>query len=102
MPFYKINGMAVHMRGTKLPPACRARVGKAGLDAAFECVTCLAPSSYLCDWPTEGRKTCDMPLCEAHSGQVGPNRNYCPAHLQEHREHRDHRQPGLFTSLVKS
>lgn len=100
MPFYRTNGMNVHMRGTRLPPACAARVGFHS--QAGEYSACMAPSAYLCDWPTEGRKTCDMPLCEAHSGQVGSNKNYCPDHLQEHREHRDHRQPGLFTSLVAS
>lgn len=101
MPFYKINGMQVHMRGTKLPPACRARVrvGKAGLDAAFECVLCLAPSSFLCDFPIDNKKSCDMPLCQAHAGQVGPNKNHCPEHLLQSRTSR---QPGLFTSLVNT
>lgn len=92
------------MKGTKLTPGCvaRIRVGKAGLDAAFQCQTCLVPSAFLCDWPVtaaSGKKgTCDAPLCNAHSGQVGPNKNYCPAHLQESQQG----QPGLFTHLVES
>lgn len=100
MPYYQINGMSVHMRGTKLPPPCAAQVVlKGGLDAAFTCTWCRAPSSYLCDWPTATGKDCDTPLCEAHAGHVGPNRNYCPEHLLLHR---NPAQMGLFTGLVQT
>ena len=99
MPFYRFPIGMVHMRGAKLPPPCAAkiRVGKAGLDAAFQCVYCMAMSAYLCDWKVADKKTCDLALCEAHSGQVGPNKNYCPEHLQLHRQQQG---PGLFTNLA--
>lgn len=102
MPFYRINDTVVHMRGTKLPPACVAKVKalKTGLDGAFQCHTCLAPSGFLCDWPSTTARgkpgTCDAALCHVHSGQVGENKNYCPEHLQLHREQQG---PGLFTHL---
>ena len=104
MPFYRFPTGMVRVRGTKLPPPCSAKiqVGKAGLDAAFKCVYCLAMSSFLCDWPVtaaSGKKgTCDEPLCAAHSGQVGPNKNYCPEHLDLRREQQ---VPGLFINPVE-
>ena len=105
MPFYRFPTGKVHVRGTKMPPPCDAkiRVGKAGLDAAFQCVRCMAMSEFLCDWPVTNARgksgTCDAALCNAHSGEVGPNKNYCPEHLQLHRQQQG---PGLFTHLVES
>lgn len=94
MPFYKINGMSVHIRGSKkLPPGCRAGVGIESVAA------CLAPSGYQCDWDIGSGKTCDRHLCAAHAHQVAKNRHYCPAHFQEHTA--SQRQTALFTELVQ-
>lgn len=93
MPFYRTAMGVVHMRGTKLPPPCGAVLLVAG-----QRQRCLAFAPNLCDGPGEGRKTCDRPLCEAHSNRIGPNRHLCPAC---HLKHRDaDPQRGLFTSLV--
>jgi hypothetical protein len=103
MPWYRINGMTVHMRGTNLPPGCQVIVGMHTGTA-----NCLVPSGFQCDWPTpentsRGRgykPTCDSHLCQAHAHQVGANKHYCPAHFREHAD--SQAQPGLFTSLVQA
>ena len=97
MPWYRINGMPVHMRGTKLPPACTAQVGISALHA--EATYCPLMSAYLCDGPGEAGRTCDKPLCEAHATQIGKNKHLCPDCRSAHA------RPGqgsLFTSLVQS
>jgi hypothetical protein len=75
MPFYRMPFGFVHMKGTKLPAPCRAKVWIDGKEQL-----CAAMSGFLCDWPDGGGRTCDAPLCEAHAYQVGTNRHYCPAH----------------------
>lgn len=95
MPSYRINGMEVHMRGSKLPPPCAAMIW-IGLDRRF----CRAMSAFLCDFPDGGGHTCDRALCEAHAREVGPDRHYCPEHLVEHLAPAK-AQAGLFTSLIK-
>lgn len=99
MPFYRINGMAVHVRGSKkLPPGCGAMVGVQTSDGAAMQL-CLAPGGFQCDWDIGKGRTCDRHVCEAHANQVGKNKHYCPDH---HRELLDGQaQPGLFTSLVQ-
>lgn len=100
MPFYQINGTMVHMRGTKLPPPCSAKVVlKGSLDAALTCNWCRVPSGYLCDRPVDGGRTCDRALCEAHAFEVGKNRHYCPECRADHID--NPAQNGLFTSLVQ-
>lgn len=99
MPFYRMNGMTIHVRGTKLPPACCAAVGIQTSDGQAMQV-CGAISGFECDWPVANRRTCDKPLCEAHASAVGPNKHYCQQHHAEHLA--DTNQPGLFTSLVQS
>ncbi|MBX3589037.1 MAG: hypothetical protein KF796_20600 [Ramlibacter sp.] len=79
MPFYRVKGMRIHMRGTKLPDPCAAVVGIA--DKRYVCEDM---SRYLCDWPVGGGRSCDKALCEAHAHQVGPNKHYCPEHLAEY------------------
>lgn len=93
MPFYCINGMDVHMKGTKLPQPCGALVWRDGRSQP-----CRDLSAFLCDFPDGGGRTCDRALCEAHARQVGPNRHYCP----EHQADAIATQPqlGLFTQLV--
>jgi hypothetical protein len=93
MPWYRINGMAVHMKGTKLPNPCAARVWIDGKERL-----CRAISGFLCDFPAGGGRTCDRALCDVHARQVGPNKHYCP----EHQADADARQPqlGLITTLL--
>ena len=93
MPFYRLKTGIVHMRGTKMPAPCAARIQLDGQEQP-----CLAPSGFLCDGPSEQRKTCDRPLCDAHALQIAANKHLCPpCHLN----HRDAAaQRGLFTSLV--
>lgn len=91
MPFYRVNGMMVHLKlGGKLaksPPApCCARVE---IDGRAQ--RCMGISSRLCDWPCDGG-TCDTPLCEEHGVEVSADRHYCPFHLATARE----REPELF------
>ena len=44
-------------------------------------VKCRATSRFLCDFPIDGDKTCDVPLCGSHAYEVGPNVHYCPNHF---------------------
>lgn len=96
MPFYRINGMTVHMRGHNLPKPCAAFVladdGKAQR-------RCAAMSAFLCDGDDGGGHTCDAPLCEAHAWQLPANKHYCPPHRQAHLYQQAQR--GLFTDLVQ-
>lgn len=62
-----VTGIACY-RGGKAQPRC-------GLPG------CNFIADYLCDGPgskPRGRKTCDMPLCENHRHNVGPERDLCP------------------------
>ncbi|WP_423457999.1 hypothetical protein [Ottowia sp. VDI28] len=95
MPFYRLKTGIVHMKGSRLPSPCAARVLIDGKQQV-----CLAPSGYLCDGPPQrqGASTCDQPMCEAHARQIGPNRHLCPACYLNHREADPQR--GLFTSIV--
>lgn len=95
MPFYRLKTGIVHMKGTKLPEPCAARILVDGKEAP-----CLAPSSYLCDGRDDRHRsgTCDAPLCPAHAREIGANRHLCPAC---HLSHTDSQaQRSLFTSLV--
>jgi hypothetical protein len=94
MPFYRLNGMTVHMKGTKLPAPCAAQVGIGGRQHV-----CMDISGFLCDWPAGGGRTCDLALCEAHAHQVSRNRHYCPAHFADHTDFQAQR--GLFTGLIE-
>lgn len=90
MPFYRIKGLMVHMRGNKLPPACIGRIESDNPLAPS--MRCMAPSSIRCDFPmvVGGRIiTCDAPVCEQHAVQVGPDRHYCQRHAKEPRPQPD-------------
>lgn len=50
-------------------------------DLGAHCAACAAPHEFLCDYPVGPGKTCDLPLCGAHAGEVAPNVHYCPGHL---------------------
>jgi hypothetical protein len=49
---------------------------------------CADVSENLCDFPVSNGKTCDAPLCHAHSFEVAPNLHYCPGHALMWREFR--------------
>lgn len=99
MPWYRIPGLpsAVHVKGTKLPAPCAARILIGGKD-----VPCMDISAFLCDGPSQAPRTdtCDMPLCRAHATQVGPDKHLCPRCRTEAIDAAGQR--GLFTSLVQS
>jgi hypothetical protein len=97
MPFYRINGMMVHLhmdkrQRKKAQPACQFfrwayEQGADGrLTGRREKVRCLAMAPYLCDWPG-----CDVPICEDHALHLGPNLDVCPTH---------NARRGLFSRLL--
>ncbi len=74
MPFYRTPNLGmVHMKGSKLPAPCREQLLLDG-----NTVVCMFASTFLCDGPADGRRTCDRPLCSAHATQTGPNKHLCP------------------------
>lgn len=93
MPFYRLKMGIVHLKGTKLPPPCAAKVG-----IGDQQHLCLAVSEFLCDGPVGRGRTCDRGLCAAHAHPVGTNRHYCPECCQIHLPTG---QGSLFTSLVQ-
>lgn len=95
MPFYRMPIGTVHLKGSKLPAPCGARTLIDGREQV-----CMAFSGYLCDAPDPSHRsgTCDRALCDAHAREVGPNRQFCPACHQSHRDADPQR--GLFTSIV--
>jgi len=96
MPFYRFNGMTVHMRGRNLPHPCLELVGFHS--QAAEWSVCGGISAFQCDWDVGDGKTCDRHLCATHAHEVGKNRHYCPDHNLAHINTQP--QLGLFTSLV--
>lgn len=54
------------------------------------CVDCGAMSTRLCDFKLSNGKTCDAPMCDAHSHRVGANTDFCRLHRPKES------QPGLF------
>lgn len=93
MPMYRTALGIVHMRGTKLPPPCQAKLWIGGKEQP-----CAAISAFLCDHPDGGGHTCDKALCHAHAREVGHNRHYCPPHFADHQQANP--QGGLFTGLL--
>jgi hypothetical protein len=93
MPFYRLKMGIVHIKGTKLPPPCAAKVGIGSQQSL-----CLTWSEFLCDGDAGGGRTCDRALCAAHAYPVGINRHYCPECRQTHVQNE---QGSLFTSLVQ-
>jgi hypothetical protein len=43
---------------------------------------CGRPCEFECDWKIRAKKsgTCDLPICEKHALQVGPDKHLCPLH----------------------
>ncbi|MEY5100128.1 MAG: hypothetical protein RJA36_2847 [Pseudomonadota bacterium] len=78
MPWYRINGMQVHLKlggkAAKNPPApCAARTAPDN--------PIVPQQRYLCDFRLPSGATCDMPLCAEHATQIGPDRHLCPRHV---------------------
>lgn len=94
MPWYRINGMTVHLHGRKLPAPCAATIRINGNPAR-----CCAISSLLCDWPMGEGRTCDAPLCADCGWEVAPDQHLCPPH---HLAHSMQGTGGLFTSLMET
>lgn len=46
------------------------------------CADCLDMGLLLCDFPVGDGKTCDRPMCEQHSHEIGQNLHYCEAHYK--------------------
>lgn len=91
MPFYRLpNGSVYHAKGTKLPPAC---VAKVGIEPPAQ-RSCGVMSAFLCDGHVGSGHTCDRALCQAHAHQVGRNRHLCPECLSQQP------QRGLFTGVL--
>ena len=44
------------------------------------CVSCGAPSTRLCDFPTSATTTCDAPLCARCTQRLGRSGDRCPEH----------------------
>lgn len=89
MPFYRFNGLTVHVKlsgkGSKRPPApCCAKLSTGE--------RCCAISVLLCDWKLGDGSTCDAPLCDAHGVVIGPDKHLCPIHDRQRRE----AEPELF------
>lgn len=55
----------------------------------IHCRWCQNLSTKLCDFvvshPSQvtHKKTCDAPMCDRHARNVGPDRDYCPVHLEQ-------------------
>ena len=51
-------------------------------DFGEHCTDCGAPADNLCDYPVGNGKTCDRPICDEHSKQVGVDIHYCQTHAK--------------------
>lgn len=66
-----MGGTIVRSRGLRVDPC--------------EIPGCGFKHSKLCDYPVKRAGvlgTCDLKLCHHHARSVGPDRDYCPAHLK--------------------
>lgn len=99
MPFYRVDGVMVHLnlggKARKNPPKpCCAPVTVDGAAAR-----CMAISSILCDGIAGGyntAKTCDAPLCAEHAVEVGPDEHLCPRCAAVRQPAPPEPQPELF------
>lgn len=41
---------------------------------------CDGAAQFQCDFPIDGKKTCDRYCCKRHCKEVGPDRHYCLEH----------------------
>jgi hypothetical protein len=92
MPFYRDESgrSTLHINfGRRAGPApCRGPL-VLGDDPAIG-AHCGRISVALCDAPAgqtlDGKPvTCDMPMCERHRTNVGPNLDHCPRHAKQQR-----------------
>lgn len=89
MPYFRVNGLMVHLNLSGRAKSTKPCVATIELEG--KACRCMAISTILCDWPVEGG-TCSAPLCEEHAHQVGPDRHLCPIHARLQRE----QSPELF------
>lgn len=54
---------------------------------------CASWSTKLCDFAIGAKRTCSVPVCDAHATSVGPDLDHCPLHAGK--------QCGLFTELMR-
>lgn len=61
------------------------------------CGVCGRIAYLLCDWKVRGpgRGTCDLPICEKHALQVGPDKHLCPLHQKAYADWQ-RRHPGVI------
>lgn len=92
MPFYRVNGLMVHLKlggkAAKNPPApCAATIDNPdpAAKATRPRLRCCGISIALCDWPQSLGGTCDAPLCTEHATETGPDQHLCPTHLEQKR-----------------
>lgn len=94
MPWFRINGMNVHMKlggaKSKQPKPCVALIP--ALTHRAGTMHCRCISAFLCDWKVSDGRSCDAPLCADHAHQVGPDEHLCPIHLAANRT----AEPELF------
>ena len=44
------------------------------------CTVCGTFATRLCDFRNSDGRTCDAPLCDAHTKRIGVNKDLCPLH----------------------
>lgn len=63
------------------------------------CHVCGEIAGKLCDWKVNGG-TCDVPMCDTHAHQVGPNKDLCFRHANVWRTHAANKQRKLVGKKV--
>lgn len=79
-----LNAIVCHRGRSRRFVACRSR-------------GCQADATCVCDYDLGGGRTCDLPICEAHAIEAGPDKHYCPRHAASCGIRP--RQPDLFESV---
>jgi|HubBroStandDraft_2_1064218.scaffolds.fasta_scaffold326251_2 hypothetical protein len=80
MPWYRVGETVAHIRFGKrkggVPKQCQVPFKWEHGEH------CCQMATILCDFDIGGAEgeTCDMPLCQDHATEVGPDRHYCPKH----------------------
>ncbi len=82
MPWYRVNGLMVHIRMTNTrkrpaPAPCLAQIEVDG-----KRTPCFGISVATCDFKLSDGRECNMPLCDAHAAEIGENQHRCPKHHQ--------------------
>lgn len=67
---------------------------------AKPCGFCTTPSTRLCDYPALPGRTCDKPICAAHTHQLPGDRDLCPLHAPPRRRADHPFGTDIFAPLV--